>query len=569
VAQTASDAGPAGAIADALGSRTALAILAAVNVTPLLVTARLPFTDWPEHLAVTASLVHWNEPAWRIAEHYELQIGRSPYLLYHLASAAAAFVIRDVEAANRLLIAGSGLALPFALRALLRALGRDVRLSIFALPLFWNRALALGFVPYVASMPVILWALARAVRQSRLPDRAMPPGLSILAVVCFYLHVSAYVLLVASALLLAMVNEAQALRARRDLRPAAAAWSFVAGGARRVGWLAPSAGFVGLWMLAGRLALSGDSLGDAGEIGRIALTRAAYGFELWTHDIWRSSSDEACAVAYWSAFAWMGVARLRLGRASPGRNESGAARQEGSTSAPPFVAYVPFIGVLALYLSLPFHVGAAGMLNVRLAPLVAMLAIPLLSWPSSRRVVGPLVMATTAALAVPATNAFEMWRINREEMVNLDTLFDRMERGSRLVALNFRPRSPRMHFEPWAHVAAYHRIRDGGVASWSFSELSHWSLRYRAEAAPPRHAPFWDFNPCVYRNGDDGAYYDYVLVRGDLDPFRDRPPGPAWQPISRAGDFALYGKTGEVWPAWSAPDEGPCRSREDVEAAGQ
>jgi hypothetical protein len=39
---------------------------------------------------------------------------------------------------------------------------------------------------------------------------------------------------------------------------------------------------------------------------------------------------------------------------------------------------------------------------------------------------------------------------------------------------------------------------------------------------------FWDYDPCLFQNEVDGPYYDYVLVRGAVDPFEDEPAGPAW-----------------------------------------
>jgi hypothetical protein len=268
--------------------------------------------------------------------------------------------------------------------------------------------------------------------------------------------------------------------------------------------------------------------------------------------MWRSSWDEACAVVYWSAFAWVVVARLAPSRADE--------------RPPPALAYAPFACALLLYFAMPFRLGGAAMLNVRLAPVVALLAVPLLAPAPGPAARGPLALAVMAALAAPAVSAFEMHRIDREEMVDIDAVLAPTQPGARLASLNFLVSSRRMHFPPWPHVGSYHRVHKGGVASWSFAELSHWSVVYRREAMPPHHPPFWEYNPCVYRNAEDGSYYDYLLVRGALDPFRDKPPGPAWSPLSHAGDFTLFGKTGETWPDWDTQDEGPCRARSEDEA---
>jgi hypothetical protein len=116
-------------------------------------------------------------------------------------------------------------------------------------------------------------------------------------------------------------------------------------------------------------------------------------------------------------------------------------------------------------------------------------------------------------------------------------------------------------------MGSYHRIRTGGVASFSFSELPHWPIHYAPGVAPPAHGPFWTLeSACRYRNESDGAYYDYVLTRGNVAPFRDDPPGPRWRRIDQERDWTLYEKiAGEPNPPWTVPDGGPCESRLSLE----
>ncbi len=116
-----------------------------------------------------------------------------------------------------------------------------------------------------------------------------------------------------------------------------------------------------------------------------------------------------------------------------------------------------------------------------------------------------------------------------------------------------------MHFAPWLHMGAYHRIRNGGVSSFSFTELAHWPLRYADGAAPPSRVPFWIYHPCAYRYREDGAFYDYVLVQGGARPFDGDVPGAVFEPIAHEGAFTLYAKT-TAPPDDTSPDRGPCRA---------
>ena len=81
----------------------------------------------------------------------------------------------------------------------------------------------------------------------------------------------------------------------------------------------------------------------------------------------------------------------------------------------------------------------------------------------------------------------------------------------------------------------------GGIASFSFSELPHWPVRYRPEHAPPaKRLVFWDYAPCLYRNTTDGPAYDYILTRGERRPFDSKAPGPTWMLIGAAREWHLY-----------------------------
>lgn len=516
-----------------------LAVAALAQVIPLFTVEVLPFTDVPEHLAVMASLRHWFDPAFGIAETYELALGRSQYLLYHLLGAGLSFVV-SVDTANRLLLAAAGLAQPFAARALLRALGRDERLAVFAVPLFWNRALVIGFLPFVASLPVLLFALALAVRELGERNVRRRRGLAVLAVALFYLHASAAMLLVTISIALAALaawTEPGTLRAR------------AAFAARRVSWLAPTLVVGGLFSVLGRITLRGASLADEGEIGRITALRSVRAFSLWAHDVFRSHTDEACAIGYWAAFLVLLVV---------------SARRRGGGGRAARMAWVPFLCVLALYFLVPFRVGAAAMLNVRMAPVLALFAILPLDVAPGRAPRAALAGVFVVAFVTAANAAVETRALVREEAAGVTALFAHTRPGSRLVSLPFDAGSGRVHFPPFIHMGAYHRVVHGGVASYSFSELAHWPLHYREGHAPPtKPQSFWSLNPCLYRNAEDGPYYDYVLVKGRVDPFRDAPPGPVFRFVDQVKDFRLYAKVpGETWPAWPVADRGPCVRRD-------
>jgi hypothetical protein len=507
-----------------------------INAAPLWAAKYLPFTDLPEHVAAASTLRHWFDPAWRDPQTFALAFGKSQYLAYHVVVALLDVDGKHADLANRLVMTAVAVALPFAMRSLLRAYGTDERLALFACPLFWCRPLVIGFLPYMAALPVLLYALALAVHQVRAPSRRRGVGLAALAVLVFYLHVSAYAVLALVAVVLALLPPFDAVAGPLRRRLASLAW------------LAPSLGALGAWVV-----LSDQQGGPAlltSETAVRYLPQASLGlfFAAWTHDLWVSHLDEWLAVAFWLLFLWLGAQR---GVAEPGGARAVAAR------------FAPFACVLLLYLVVPFKVGAGAMLNVRLGVLLALfiLLVPRPDpGPPSR---WPFLLAVVM-LVVGAGNAASQIRGSQRELGDLDAVLAQIPPGARVLSIHFERDSAYTHSAPWVHVLAHHRTRRGGVASMSFSEMSHWPIQYRPETRPPRKSVmFWDFEPCVFRNSEDGDYYDFVVSRGVRDPFANDPPGPRWRELSRVNLFRIFAKVPEPG---SAPREvspqrvdlGPC-----------
>lgn len=206
----------------------------------------------------------------------------------------------------------------------------------------------------------------------------------------------------------------------------------------------------------------------------------------------------------------------------------------------------------------PFRVGAASMLNVRLAPVVTLFALLPLRLPRGRKAVLPLALASVAALTADVVAATEMRRASRAIVGDdYDALLAHMKPSSRLVTLGFDQRVPGMHYWSYLFAGSYHRARGGAVASWSFTELPHWPVHYAPGRAPPEHFPFWLFQPCDFRHGRDGRYYDYVLVRGEApDALFEARDGVQFRPVARSGVMTLLQKT-EVPSASSAASDDP------------
>lgn len=518
----------------------ALVLSAAATAAPLFVVRFLPFTDAPEHVAAIATIARLL-PGGGGDHGYVAALSESQYFLYDLLGALGARALGDAVLANRLLLATAAFTWPFAFRSLLRALGRDDRLALLSPMLFWSRALVVGFLPFVASVPLALFALATFTRHlapareaavtpsttsGRRPRRARATAMvAALFVLAFYAHVSTYMLVVATALTLVVVMRAVGAISTGQ-------------GARAMGSLLPSAACTAWWWSASAL----DGAGDARAVRHLPARVALDAAPLWALDIWRSHLDELWASVFWIAFALLVVDGLR-------RAPSSTDIRRGA------VALAPLAVATAVYLVTPFRVGAAGYLDVRLAPLLVLFAIAALrAAPAALRdagetgggrghlVAAALTLGTLATVGTAATAAREMRRLERDVLGDLQRLLDAMPEGTRLASLNFDKRAPGAYFYPYVFAGSYHRLKPGTVAAYSFAELPHWPVHYREGHAPPRRADFWTYAPCVFRHRADGAYYDYVLVQGRVDPFAAEHPGPRFTPVGATGVFTLFAK---------------------------
>jgi hypothetical protein len=476
---------------------------------------------------------------------YELALGNSQYLLYHAVGAVIARVVGDAVLANKLLFALVAVMWPVSARSLLRAMGRDERLAILAAMVFWNRATIVGLEPYVASVPLALFGLAVVIRQVHTPTRTRGAVLALLAIAVFYTHASSYVLFGFTASALAVAIAFRDLRGRPRLSRIVVS----------LGALVPSAVAAVVWWRAGSL---NDAASQPGGVDRMPLAESLSAMPIWTFDVWRSHVDELCAGAWWLAYAWIVVASWRKSARVTG------AKPEGLGA----LIWIPFACAAAVYLTTPFRIGGAAMLNVRLAPVLTLFALLGLALRRDRLATIPLAIAACATFVTAGNAAFEIRRVEREKLGALDDLLGAMRPGTRLAMLNFERSSSRTHFWPYIFAGSYHRARGGSIASYSFVELPHWPVHYAPGSAPPDHGPFWAFRPCAYRYREDGAFYDYVLVQGDVDVFGERQGGlgPPFVATAHAGSFTLYEKVegpgDEASP--ELPDRGPCRPRPPV-----
>jgi hypothetical protein len=504
--------------------RVALLVAAVAGAVPLWCARFLPLADLPQHVAAIGMLRHWRDPALALGSRYALNVGDSQYFAYHAAGALLSVVTGSAESANRVLLTAAAIGFPYALRSILAALGRDTRLALFAAPAFWSAPLMMGFVPYVAAVPVATWAIALFVEQARVPSRARAAGLAGLACVLFSLHLSAYLVFLGSVAFVSVPLYR---------RPAKIA--------RALAWVAPSAVLTAAWALRGSLVM--PSTPEHAQIAWTSSGTLVHQLPIWAHDIWRSHVDEGCAVVLSAALV---AIALQRGRALDDRWLARA-------------AWAPLLFAVLAYCFLPYNVGAAVMLDVRMATFLVLFA-PLVLTPRPGLAGSlPLVAVLASHLVGVVDSVVEIRRIEREELGDIDRLIDRIPPGARVLTLPVHLTSKHTHWPPWVFLGSYHLARAGGEAEMSFTRIRHWPIRDLPAFDDARRPLFWTLAPCTFRNAYDGPSADYLLVRSTRDIFRGHPQGPQWRRVDQEREWLLYEREpGDEWPASDTTDLGPC-----------
>ncbi len=493
--------------------RWLLLVCALATALPLWLYPYLPFTDLPQHVATIGTLRHWGDPAW--SAPYDLALGQTQYLLYYLAGALLAFPFGTAERANLVLLTATAIGLPYALRSLLRALHADERLALFGPALFWSESLIVGFFSYLAALPVLLFALALAVREASAPARKTQLQLAIVSAVLFYLHLSAFAFFALCAALTFYLLPGDQPPLRRLL-----------GLPLRALWAAPTAVLLLLWLWSSPV-VHPSAVGWSAPVVPTWQSpgEALRGLQDTLLDIWRGPQDE------WCLLALLGFgALLAFPQARPAE-EPGVTRRRALAAAWTLLAAV-------LYFATPVSIGWLWALNHRYSIAAALFAVLLLRPVRGWRGVAPLIGAACVSLFAAFT-AGQNIAAFQQEVGPFDAVLSRAAPGKRLLALIYDRGSSVANFAPFLHFGSYYRARSGGIAEFSFAELPQSPLRYKPGVVPPARPPRWEWMPEVFRNDRDGAFYDYILVRG-RDPAQLSAPGPRWELTAREGQWKLW-----------------------------
>jgi len=481
------------------GERALAAALLLAGAAPLWAGRFLPFLDMPQHLGLASVLSRYGDPATGFSRFYAIDRAVDPYWGYYAPMWLATRLL-PLELANRVVLSAWAVALPLSVGFALRALGRDWRWAVFALPLVWHANLFFGFAAFLLSMPVFFLAVALAARrlEAEVPGRGV--ALAAAAAALFLAHVQTYLLFGACALVLFAAEWRGARWALSRALPLAPSLLLFAA------WFAPTF----LWNpTAGQPLVhtphyrafgSLFDLGAAFEPLAEALARAPE--RLW--GMYADGSGSSAGAA-WLVILALAVA-LGGGPASPGAAPAEGLRGALRAHRGELLAVAAF----ACYAFLPARIAGQWYLNARYLVFAALLAPAFVGARAAGFRLALAGAAAALALFCDANAAAKVAAFQREAG-GFARLLDCMEPGRRALGLVFDPAARGIRQPLFLHFPAYYQALRGGDVGFSFAGLPSIPVRYR-EGAPAPHPGEWA--PQDFRWGEMGPSYDYFLVRG-------------------------------------------------------
>lgn len=456
-------------------------LVAILASAPAWIVRHPPLEDLPFHLATLRVVHDYGNPDYGFQTDFELNIWHTTYVLYYLFGSALAYVLGVYKAHIAMMCLYLG-GTPLAMRELLRALGKDERLSLFSVPLVVNAMFMMGLLPFVVGIPLMLLTMATAVRWFEKPTRDRGIWLGVLSVVLFFAHVFPFALFgLTFAVMFPWTRPREWLRFGAPVVPSL---------------------LCALWWF--RSSATSRTAGQSLSLGAPApLDQKLTGVFGWSIDVFNDTSDEKWFVL----LVVVAVISVALSQGDPDRSKP---------VSRPYAVVI--LASIAGYLLLGSYLGDIWLLGERFPIFVLLCSIPLLRFPRGWR--GWAVLAGVLWVGVGSTvNVCRHFiKFELDEVGDIDDAIASMEPRKRVCGLIYDKGSNVVHYAPFLHFVSYYQAEKGGTTMFSYANYPHWPFHFRPGQYPPpgRSARLrWEWTPEQTPINEIYPYYDYVLARGN------------------------------------------------------
>jgi hypothetical protein len=513
----------------------------ALIVVGLFRNRLLPFVDYPQHLALAATLKRLFAGGAVERQLFETNLA-SYNSLFHVLVALANFVVR-IDVAGKLVLSLYVFLVGFATLALLRATGRPRARAFLILPVVIGYSIVWGFVNFGLGISLQIVVLARVLDRDRLLREAdrhsglrrylpelVTAGIALLGA---YTHLLAtalgYMLMLVAIVARVQTSRAtfferfgRALRTGLPLLPA-------------IGWCA----FV-YWRQT-HASFQNFEYGVAEGNDAFAMSKVKEFFTYATG--LRADGVDAKMLS-------IGVGFLAIG----------AILRDVNDAPPPPLRWL-FVAAVVAYLVIPHVFWATNFVFERISFLIVLTAI--LWAPRAMPEYEYWLKLGYVAVGLAGAGSFFFFMGSpdvQKELGDLDAILDKMPDGRRVMGLAWDP-IIRAHLPvPESHAAerpqitaqysllhspAYYVARHGGEVAFSFTRTMSLPVHYKKETMPPDPPPNFEWNPSEYRSDTTWAkYFDLVLMKTQWDDGVD-PRASVWG--RHAGEVDVVAHQGKWW----------------------
>jgi hypothetical protein len=474
-----------------------LALLASLAVLPLFVVRYPPSHDFPQQLAILKLLTLY--PDHGLDGVLERDLGRTQYCLFYALAWLLSRWLGELWAL-KLVVAAIGVALPFSVWSLARALGAERRLALAAVPLALSSPLQFGLYGFCAGVALSLFGVTAALRLAEAPSPGAWLRCALLFVLLTFTHPVPFGLSFAAAAY---------LLASRDPRRLALGASA----------LLPGLATFGVWLTRAAAAQRADGLLGLAPRG---LWRMVRQLPAWLYCVQEGPWDELLFGLWLGALVW-------IARAPRAPLASGIARR--ARLACLIAALVAWAG----YWLLPSKMGWVYPGGQRFALLGATFGLVLLtSAPAARvRRAGPALAALS--LLIAASTGFT-YRRAAEEGGDIDAAIAAIPPHRRVASLIFEQDSRFVREHPFRHYGALYQAQRGGLVSRTLLATPTSPFTFKRGQRPK--APDSSRTAAEIDPSRDLSEFEFVLVKDGPGVIASRPA--QFQELYRGGPYRVY-----------------------------
>ncbi|MFI5298926.1 MAG: hypothetical protein ACHREM_12590 [Polyangiales bacterium] len=492
----------------------------AVMIAALFRTQSLPFCDYPQHLALAATLRRMLTSGAPERALFETNV-LSYNSLFHVVVAALNVVV-PIDVAGKIVLGAYAFLLGYGSLALLRATGRPRARAFLILPVFFGYSIVWGFVNFGLGAAIQLIVLARVLEHTD-PRRHVvdPHPIRRDVVTAIIALLGAYTHLLASALVYLLLLVAIVVRTQTA----------------REGWFL--------------------RVGRAFRIGAPLLVPVAYCVWVYRRQMTGYQNFEYAVAEGNDSFALVkvkGFIDYAAGLRTDGLDGKvlsialgllvlGAILRDPDDDPHPALRWL-FVASGFAYLIISHVFWATNFVFERVSFFVVITAVLM----TPRALPKFEAMLRLFYVSVGLAAAGTLWGAMgaaHEELADFDRVIAEMPRARRVTGLVWHPKLESTLQWSLVQSPAYYVARNGGEVAFSFTRTMSLPVHYRKETMPPDPPANFEWMPQAYRPSATYAkYFDLVLMKTTDDDGVD-PRAAVWG--AHAGEVDVVVHHGRWW----------------------